>query len=205
MGLRILAVNGVNNISEGLDGDPKAAPSLGAQFYMGSDMFSLAAGGLVSFEAENDGFDLFGDLVLSITPTDALTVLINADYNVDQDAVDTDGDGEPDDSTSFFGVSGALGYALSDTFGLAARVEYLMDADNALYGAVDDMGVPEEDVNVITLTGTLDFKPMATDSIFIRWDNRYETSSGDIYFDLDGEPTSSWVLSTIGVVVQGGS
>ncbi len=205
MGLNFLLVNGVNTITEvgevRLDDDgvtpepdPVFLPSFGAQFTYDDGPLSLAVGGLLGPEDDADAFNMFFDVVATVD-LKPLTLVFNADYN--QNSV------SEGDATSFWGISAAAGYSLTDQFGLALRLEHLSDSDNAIYGAVDDMGVPVDSVSVTTVTGTFDLKPLPdSDVLVIRWDNRYEMGSEDIFFNSDGDADGSWFQSVLGLVVH---
>ena len=55
---------------------------------------------------------------------------------------------------------------------------------------------------MVTVTGTLDFKPVkGSNNLIIRWDNRIEMSNEDIFFNRSEEPSDIWFGSTLGVVV----
>jgi hypothetical protein len=106
----------------------------------------------------------------------------------------------------FWGMSLAAGYQATELFGLAVRGEYLSDADNRLYQVQQtEFGVtfPRTDqTNVVTITGTLDFKPVrGSNNLIIRWDNRLETSNRDIFFNRSSEESDVWFGSVLGVVV----
>jgi hypothetical protein len=163
---------------------------LGLQLGHHDDTFGVALGYLGTLEPSTDGsgFDHFFDLVATIN-ADALSVVLNGDYTITDN-----GDA---DSTSFFGVSLGLGYAISDSFGLAARYEFLSDSDNTLYGVAG-----AEDVTLQTITGTFDIKPAASENFVLRWDNRIEMSSEDIFVNKDSEGTDKWFTSVLGVVVH---
>lgn len=189
---RLLLVNGVNNITEN---DEK--PSVALQIEAKPGGQSILLGCLYAGDGKTDpsGFDLFCDAVVTVT-TGKLTAIANFDFNMNQDT--TLADGTAGDA-SFFGGSLALGYSLTEQFGIAARYEYLSDSDNTLYK------VPGADsVAVNTITGTLDFKPVAGNAnLVLRWDNRFESAGEDIFVDGDGKPKGSWFSSIIGVVVHG--
>lgn len=189
----LMVVNGVNNIS---DDDEK--PSIGAQVqFAPNDDFSMAIGGLFAGDAETDpsGFDTFLDLVVNAS-FGSTSLVFNADYNINADT--TLADGTAGDA-SFFGVSLAVGQAFSETFGAALRFEFLSDTDNTLYSVA---GV-EDAVTVQTITLTLDFKPFkGYDNFVLRWDNRYETASEDIFLDGDSKASASWITSVVGIAVH---
>lgn len=195
-GLTGLVVNGVNTQL-----DDNGSPSLGIQAAYGTDSFGIVGGYLGSMEPSTDGsgFDHFFDVVLTASLGD-LSIVGNFDYNITVDGtVNANGEAE---NASFWGVSLAAGYQITEMFGVAARGEYLVDADNTLYGAVDDQGVPEDDVNVVTGTLTLDLKPVqGNNNLILRLDGRVEQSSADVFLDRDAEATDTWFQTVLGVVV----
>lgn len=184
--VRAMVVNGVNNIA-----DENDAPAVGLQLALNDlgGVFDLFVGGF--YEGGSDslwGIETFVDVVGVLTLGD-LTVLANFDYNINR-ADDSDGA----EDLSYWGVMGTVGYAITPEVGVAVRGEYLADPDSAIYGLdVDDM-------NVITLTGTLDLKPLP--HLVIRPEFRYETAGGDIYTDGDGAPTDSWFTGVLGLVAH---
>jgi putative OmpL-like beta-barrel porin-2 len=204
-----LLVNGVNNVSETQQNDGlDQSPTIGAQVGITpSDTLSLAAGGLVALDGEeNDdgGFDTFLDLV-AVLSLDPITVVFNADYVLTQAAL-----GGADDR-SFFGLSGAIGYAFTNNFGVAGRLEFLSDSFAGGVGGDDPFdGSDATSWSLFTATLTLDYKPLPeTPNLIIRWDNRFEKSNQDVFGDsisdaLDpGDDTfkDNWFQSVIGVVV----
>src|SRR6185436_1402698 len=109
-------------------------------------------------------------------------------------------------SPMFWGVSLAAGYQATELFGLAVRGEYLSDSDNQLYKVTrTQYGVTyptTQETNVVTVTGTLDFKPVrGSNNLIIRWDNRIETSNEDVFFNRSEKPTNVWFGSVLGFVV----
>ena len=227
VGVTAMLVNGVNNVSDD-DETPSAALQLS---FAPSDEFSLAAGGLIAFDGAVDlnpgvdqdlgdgsGFDRFFDIVATLSLGD-LSVVFNADFNIDVDGQgDRDGDNIIDGDSSFYGLSLAAGYAFTDQFGVALRGEYLNDGNNVLYdvgSTPEDLGDPQDPnddvayvagpdqaVNVMTGTLTLDVKPVPDSSnVILRWDNRVEQSSDDIFFNGDGDATKTWFASVVGLVV----
>lgn len=193
-GVNAMVVNGVNSSF-----DEDDAPSVGLQAAITpSDAFELYVGGMQTLDSENDtsGFDTFLDLVAVISAGD-FTGVLNADFNISRDGV-LDAAGEPEDDAKFFGASAAAGYAFSHLFGAALRYEFLRDPDDMLYGAN-----PDDGTTIHTLTGTLDLKPLhERDNLIIRWDNRYEFASEDIFRNTTDEAAGGWFASVLGVVVK---
>jgi hypothetical protein len=199
-----MVVNGVNSIH-----DDNETPSLALQLSVTpNDLFALSAGWLTTLEPSTDGgiFDNFFDLVASLT-VERFTLILNADLCINADKTN-EGPGYTQslDDPMFWGVSLAAGYQATDLFGIALRGELLSDTDNQLYQATrSNFGVTfptTEQTNVVTVTGTLDFKPVdGSNNLVIRWDNRIETSNEEIFFNRSDNSTNVWFGSTLGVVV----
>jgi hypothetical protein len=199
-----MAVNGVNTVH-----DDDESPGLALQLSITpNDLFSLAAGWYTTPKPSTDGgiFDNFFDLVAALT-VERFSLVLNADLCVNRDKVN-DGPGyhQELDDPMFWGISLAAGYQATDLFGIALRGEVLSDSDNQLYKATrSNFGVTfptTQQTNVVTVTGTLDFKPVeGSNNLVIRWDNRIETSNEDIFFNRSESPTNVWFGSTLGVVV----
>jgi hypothetical protein len=200
-----MVVNGVNNIH-----DDNESPSLALQLSVTpNDLFSLAAGWLTTLEPSSDGssFDNFFDLVAALT-VERFSLVLNADLALNGDKTNV-GPGyiQQLDNPMFWGVSLAAGYQATDLFGIALRGELLSDSDNQLFKATrENFNVTfptTEQTNVVTVTGTLDFKPVdGSNNLVIRWDNRIETSNEDIFFNRSENETNVWFGSTLGVVVS---
>lgn len=201
-----MVVNGVNTLHDDND-----TPSLGLQLSLTpNDTVSLAAGWLTTLKPSTDGgiFDNFFDLVAAIT-ADRFSLVFNADLTLNGDTT-REGEGYEQEIRDplFWGVSLAAAYQATDMFGLALRGEFLSDGDNQLYQAlayeaVNDVTYPHtQNTNVATVTATLDFKPIeGSNNLVIRWDNRFETSNEDIFFNRSSEETDVWFGSVLGVVV----
>jgi hypothetical protein len=185
--VRAMVVNGANDIV-----DENDAPAFGLQLALNDlgGVFDLAVGGF--YETGDDstwGIETFFDTVATLTLGD-LTVLANFDYNINRGA-----DGA--DDLSYWGVMGTVAYSLTPEVGLALRGEYLSDADNALWRRIDGATI-DPDFNLVTLTGTIDYKPF--DHIILRPEFRYETAADAIYADSDGAPTDSWYTAVLGLI-----
>jgi hypothetical protein len=194
VGVTGMVVNGTNNISETVQGDggTDQTPSIAAQIsFSPTDNASIIAGGMLALDSEaNDdaGFDTFFDVVATLS-LGATSVVLNADYVI------TAGQGGADDR-SFLGLSAGVGYAVSESFGVAGRFEYHMD----------DRGAPDADARtLLTGTATHDFKPAPNQ--INRHDGRFEQASeDDIGLAVDpaaGSPdaTDTWFAGVLGVVV----
>lgn len=181
-----MVVNGVNNIVDSGD----ELPSIGLQGAYATDGVGVVLGYLGSMDPEADFFDHFIDLVVT-SSIGSLNLVFNGDFGMDTKRTDDMG-ADLDDAT-WYGASLALGTSFTEEFGAAIRGEYLGDPDGLLYGA--------EDGSVITATLTFDYRPAGSQNLIIRWDNRYEVASEQIYVDRDEAPTDSWFQSVLGVVV----
>ena len=169
---------------------------------------ALSAGWFTTLKPSTDGqvFDNFFDLVASLT-VERFTLILNADLSIMGDKVNVgDGYRQTLDNPMFWGISLAAGYQATDIFGIALRGELLSDSDNQLYKATRsnfNVTFPTtEQTNVVTVTGTLDFKPVkGSNNLVIRWDNRIETSNEEIFYNRSENSTNVWFESILGVVV----
>jgi Putative beta-barrel porin-2, OmpL-like. bbp2 len=199
-----MVVNGANSAR-----DDNESPALALQLSVTpNDLFSLAAGWFTTPKPSTDGgiFDNFLDLVAALT-IERFSLVLNADLAINGDKRN-EGPGyiQTLDNPMFWGVSLAAGYQATDLFGIALRGELLSDSDNQLFKATrENFGVTfptTQETNLVTVTGTLDFKPVeGSNNLVIRWDNRIETSNEDIFFNRSSNATNVWFGSTLGVVV----
>lgn len=177
-----MIVNGANNVS-----DENNSPAVGLQLGLAQlgDVFNLSVGGFYETGADSAwGIETFFDVVASLTLAD-FTLLTNFDYNINR------GTGGAED-TSYYGLMGAAAYSFTPQVGAAIRGEYLMDVDNDIWTT----GL--RNVNVNTLTGTVDLKPL--EYLIVRPEFRFENSSEDIFFDRKGLATGTWWTAMIGLV-----
>jgi hypothetical protein len=206
LAINAMVVNGVNTAFEG-----NKAPTLGLQllFTPYSDLFLALGymGGLTPRDGDDEAmitknFQDFFDFVATYTHG-GFKAVFNADFNTYKTKYDAavTGSGKRE---NWWGVSLAPGYSFTDWFGVAARVEYLSDSANSqLFMATKDGDYHSKQVHLTTLTGTLDFKPVAP-NIVLRPEFRYEMASDTNFFDhdSDGAPTSKNFWSAhLGVVV----
>jgi hypothetical protein len=199
-----MVVNGVNSAH-----DDNESPALALQLSLTpNEMFSLSAGWLTTPQPSTDtgNFDNFFDLVASLT-VDRFSLVLNADFDVNADKTNT-GPGYTQhlQSPMFWGISLAAAYQATDLFGVALRGEYLSDSDNQLYQVTHnayDVDFPSTtQTNLVTVTGTLDFKPVrGANNLIIRWDNRIETSNEDLFYNRSEKATNVWFGSILGFVV----
>lgn len=202
--INAMVVNGVNSAH-----DDNEVPSLALQLSLTpNDLFSFAAGWYTTLRPSSDGslFDNFFDLVAALT-VERFSLVLNADLAVNRDRTNIGpGYRQELDNPSFWGVSLAAGYQATDLFGITLRGEVLSDSDNQIFKATrENFGVvfpTTQQTNLVTVTGTLDFKPVeGSNNLVIRWDNRIETSNEDIFFNRSSNPTNVWFESVLGLVV----
>jgi hypothetical protein len=130
------------------------------------------------------------DLVATLTPTDALTVLLNADLGYER-VRDAD-DPQRFVQHMFWGAMLGGRFAFSDAFAVALRGEYLSDPDGHFTGFAGN------DIELVTGTLTLDYRP--ADFLILRLDNRIDWSSKEIFLKSVREPTGILPTTTLGVV-----
>jgi len=191
-----MLVNGVNTLFEN-----NKSPSVGAQLvFTPIDPLFLAVGYLGALNPNNDGekaslFDNFFDVFATLSLGD-FNLVANFDFNQYKTG------GAP--SENWWGISVAPGYAFTNWFGAAARVEYLSDSANALFGMYTDKArtVSAKDGSMVTLTGTLDFKPIPNSgALVLRPEFRYDIASDYYFFDRDDKSSDKFWTVMLGAVV----
>jgi hypothetical protein len=141
--------------------------------------------------SNTEGLRHLVDLVASLTPSDALTVLFNADLGIER--VRDAADAQRFVQHVFWGAMAGARYAFSDPFAVAARLEYLSDPDGHF------TGFPGNDIELVTATLTLDWRP--ADFLILRLDNRLDWSSKEIFLRSVREAVGILPTTTLGVVV----
>ncbi len=170
-------VNGINTIT-----DDDNRPSVGLQASWAGGGFTLTVGGLQALDPDTEpsGIDTFFDVVAAWQGAQTSAVL-NLDLGLNT--------GARESSDPFQGASLVVARSLGDTYGLAGRVELLLDPEGRFYG---------EDTRLATFTLTLEAKPMS--GLVLRWDNRMEQAATDLFADGGAAPTSLWFSSVLGAV-----
>ncbi len=198
--INAMVVNGVNSSFEG-----NKSPTVGVQAVITPiDELFLSAGfmgGLHPRDGDDDtsatkNFENFFDVVAILTLGD-FKLVSNFDLNMYRVK-------GVKDSENWWGVSVAPGYSITDWMGVAGRVEYLSDSANAVFGMTTDKAgaTLAEDAILITLTGTLDFKPVPNSSaLVLRPELRYEMASDKYFLDGDNEKTDGFWTAMLGAVV----
>lgn len=198
--LKGLVVNGINN---GIDNN--FSPMVGAQIVVApSDTFQLYAGyatgsafgvgitnpSVVEPRSDSDWLHFF-DVVANLQLGD-FRLLANADFWLTPNGDDFDFSG---------GVSVAAQYALSDTFGLGARVDFLFNADAFFVQPYEQL---------VTGTLTADYHPV--ENLTIRLEHRIEFADEDVFatgqLEDDGagglamDTQAIWNATTLSLVVH---
>lgn len=114
------------------------------------------------------------DVILTLTASDALSFILNADWAQQEDAVTPGADAE------WKGVAGYANYLFADQWRVALRGEWFDDEDGFR------TGVGQEWKEV---TGTLAYAPL--DAIELRGELRYDWSDADSFVDSDGSADDS--------------
>ena len=165
----------VNDVYSDQNFDSEIGKAGYAQVSLGGDMFGLNVGaivgtndGLTCVDSDDECNTSVFDVVLSVNPSDSLSLWANFDW------VRNFGDNQVDGDA--YGVSGAGRLALNDTTGIATRVEYIR-GENSFNRTAGAFGFLSE---LVTLTGTLDHA--LTDDVKLRlearWDTRIDNTDG---------------------------
>jgi hypothetical protein len=164
-----------------------------------------ASSGTVGRASSNSkGWRHFLDLVVTSDPLEALHLVLNADYGVeevrDTDVVTNFG------AQQWWGAMLGARYLLSHSFAIAGRGEYYHDDDGLTTGSVFQdraAGTGSLAINGTTIfTGTLTLDYLPTKNLMIRLDNRVDHSDKQIFPKGIRELTGTLVTSTLGVVVS---
>jgi len=143
------------------------------------------------------------DFVATLTPTEKLTVQLNADLDIERvrDTIDTSRFIQHE----WWGVMLGARYAFVDKFAAAVRGEYLADPDAygtgiaKLYAPTDPNAEPPSDIKLLTGTLTLDYRP--ADFLILRLDNRVDWSNKKIFPKSVRDLSGVMPTTTLGVVV----
>ncbi len=115
------------------------------------------------------------DAVAVIKVGDQITATGNVDFGVDKDAA-------TDDSVSWYGVAGAVKYAVDDQVSVAGRAEFFADPDGFRTGVAGGQ-------NLIGITATPAYK--VGDHVVLRADLRLDISNEEVFDKKDGETASN--------------
>lgn len=114
-----------------------------------------------------DDKELILDFIFRFTPNEKLSSYVNADY------ISSENSGTPSLDYDGFGISAAARFALTESTGIAGRLEYMgLESDT------------DTELGIFGVTGTLDHK--LTDALTLRAELRYDTASeGDLFATSD--------------------
>jgi hypothetical protein len=173
---------------------------VGSKFDLSSESgCSVGAGdssGTISRASSNSkGWRHFIDFVVTSDPIEALHLVLNADYGVEE--VRETNDVSKFSPQKWWGAMLGARYLLSHGFAVAARGEYYHDEDGLTTGSVD--GIPIGAANIFTGTLTVDYLP--TKNLLLRLDNRVDWSDKQIFPKNIRDRDGTLVTSTLGVVV----
>lgn len=132
------------------------------------------------------------DLVVSLTPSDAFTVTLNADLGVER--VRSIDDEERFVQHLWWGGMLGARYVANELFGVGLRGEYLADPDGVATGFAPN------DIRLVTGTLTLDLMP--ADFLMVRLDNRLDWSSKEIFQKGVRDLVGMMPTTTLGVIVS---
>lgn len=141
--------------------------------------------------ANTEGLHHLIDLVASITPTDELTILFNADLNLER--VRDSEDPARFIQHEWWGLMAGVRYAITEKVGIAGRGEYVSDPEGFATGFAG------YDIGLASGTLTLDYAPSSL--FLIRLDNRLDWSTRKIFTNSVRDASGTLVTSTLGVVV----
>lgn len=170
-------------------------PYVGAQVGYLSEHFSVYAGYMggepVRRTEMANNWEHFVDVVATVTAGD-LTATFNFDlWHNSLGAAQ---------AATPWGVSGAVGYQISDMFRVAGRVDYLENRNQYFLTGYDEL---------VAATGTLDFRPY-DDNVILRLEHRFEKAFGEggvgnVFADGNGGPRNTWMSTIASVVVRTGN
>jgi hypothetical protein len=153
--------------------------------------------------SNSKGWRHFLDLVVTSDPIEALHLVLNADFGVEEVR---DGDLSTQfNAQQWWGAMLGARYSLSQAFAVGGRGEYYRDDDGLTTGSVfqdraAQTGVlPIGGTTIFTGTITLDYMP--TKNLMLRLDNRVDHSDKQIFPKGVRSLTGTLVTSTLGVVV----
>jgi len=164
-----LIVGAVNDVYSNTFNSPSMDKAYYGQLSYGGDMFGLNVGGIWGRDSGNCGNGGDGecntsvvDVVLTADPTENLSLWANFDWK------HSGGDNTPTHGDAF-GISGAGRLGVTETVGVATRVEYIKTEDT-LNGTADDN-------ELVTLTFTTDWT--VAEGLVARAEIRWDTLVND--------------------------
>jgi hypothetical protein len=155
------------------------------------DATSPGESGLVDRPSTNtEGLRHLIDLVVTLTPTDELSLVFNGDFGTER--LRSELDPTQFEASSWYGVMLGARYGISDMFAVGGRGEYLGDPEGHVTGFTPNK------IDLVSATLTLDFLP--ADYLLVRLDNRLDWSSKQLFLSGVRDATGSMFTTTLGVV-----
>jgi Putative beta-barrel porin-2, OmpL-like. bbp2 len=157
-----LTVGFVNDVYTSNNFDLENNKAFYGQLSLSGDMYGLNVGAIVGQDstlgcpdADDDCYTSVFDIVMSMDPTDDLSLWLNFDW------VRTFGDRTADGDAYAFSAAGR--YAITDKTGFASRVEYVRATQSYTGGSLS---------KIMSLTGTVDHA--LTDDLKVRFEARWD-------------------------------
>ena len=163
-----------------------------------------ATGTIGRSSSDSKGWRHFLDLVVSSDPIEALHLVLNADFGVEQTR-------DADVRTHFgakqwWGAMLGARYLPSHSFAIGGRGEYYRDDDGLTTGSVFVDRAAQTDLRpiggVTIFTGTLTLDYLPTKNLMVRLDTRVDHADKQIFPKAIHDLTGTLVTSTLGVVVS---
>lgn len=188
--LMAVVCNGWQNMMEA-PGNSNKAVGLQA-VYTPSDLISVNYSNFFGNEMPDTAkqYRFFNNFYTTITPSDQLGFILGLDYGLQQDSLQNSWDN--------WLVASLVGhYALNKQWEVAARAEYMQDAQNT----INSFGL--EDYNMFNLALNLNYKiaPKAE----LRLEAKYMNAlNQDAFFDASGDPSQTNFALTVSAAVDFG-
>lgn len=149
---------------------------------------------------EFDAWRHLVDLVVTISPMETLSIVLNADYGVEGVR---EGLSEETTTKKWYGAMLGARYELDEVWALALRGEYYAAPDGYM-PALTVGGQTVEDLALATGTLTIEAKP--TDNLILRLENRGDfvldgSPSKDVFTEKARDASDMLLTTTLGVVV----
>ncbi len=175
----------------GIAWTPSKIFSLAAQAYVGK--FGATVTGL-------DGERSLVDVVATYNATSALTFILNADWDKQDQAA-----GPGTASASWYGVAGYANYAFNDQWRASLRAEYLDDKDGFVTSAMVLPGYAGPTTGQHLWEGTLTFGYDPTKNFELRLEGRYDTAQTNLFLRSRalGDTPADFADSLSEIAVQG--
>jgi hypothetical protein len=200
-----LTVGVMNDVYTATSADLENDKAYLAQLQLSGDMFGLNVGAIVGNDrtlgcgdADDDCYTSVFDVLMTVDPTDSLSMWINFDW-VKQFGERQTADGDA------YGLAAAGRFAITEDTGFATRVEYVRTTASFNSGNTGPPGIgggdsiPGSIGEVLSLTGTIDHA--LTDDLKLRlearWDRQLDDNGGSFVNGNNGLANGSPPISTV--------